>query len=58
MGLREGTEILQRLARVGRNRNIMAANPWRDTPLRFQNTKAGRDHAEEAAKSAASSFLV
>ncbi|KAL4522636.1 hypothetical protein Ndes2437A_g07397 [Nannochloris sp. 'desiccata'] len=35
----------------------MAANPWRDTPLRFQNTKAGRDHAEEAAKSAASSFL-
>jgi hypothetical protein len=61
--IRQGT--VQGLARVGRKlalqyckSNIMTANSWRRTPLRLQNTKAGRDNVEEAAKSAAGSFMV
>jgi len=50
---------LQRLDRAGRKAsNIMAANSWRRVPMRFQNTKAGGDHIEEAAKSVAGSFMV
>jgi hypothetical protein len=63
--INRGAGTLLRLSAAGKmwgriyfNNNMAAATQWRRTPLRLQNTKAGKDHVEDAAKSAAGSFFV